>query len=401
MTVGIPEARRQARSIRNDERILDAATEIAAADGWAGLLPARVAERSGLSHPAVSARFADRSQIGASVWRQRLADPVIAGLQAVLVAAGLLYIGEVDQQALARALRVFVEPDESMRAAAELLVVSTFDGPVHEAVRATLGVQLDEWLTPVPQHLSEADAARRAFLVILALGSLLEVRREDHRPVALESEWERIGTALGAPDATVTVPEVHFDHWDGVFDFDTGDPLLDRLLEATRDEIGRNGYDATTIDDIARAAGRTKGLVFSRYPSKKQLFNDTVTRYTKGMFDLNEQVFTELLADMSPGVTEALFYREFMRPGRERLHVFQLEQYRLAWHDDQMRRSVAATMADAVTARVESDPSRSREEWEAYNFVGAAQGVGTMLLAECCPGAWTLPYQHMTVPLND
>lgn len=401
MTAAEPQARRQARSIRNDERILGAATEIAAADGWAGLLPARVAERAGLSHSAVSARFVDRSEIGASVWRQHLAGPVIADLQSVLGAAGLLATGDADQQGLARAMQPFVEPDEAMRAASELLVVSTFDGPVHEAVRATLGAQLDEWLTPAPRRLSKADAARRAFLMIVALGSLLEVRREDHRPVALEAEWARISTALGAPDAIHTVPEVHFDHWDGAFDFDTGDALLDKVLEGTRDAIGHKGYDATTINDIARAAGRTKGLIFSRYPNKKQLFNDTVTRYTKGMFDLNEQVFTELLADMSPGVVEAVFYREFMRPGREHLHVFALEQYRLAWHDDQMRRSLAASMIDAVTARVESDPSRSREEWEAYNFVGAAQGVGTMLLASCCPGAWTLPYQHMTVPLND
>ena len=180
-----------------------------------------------------------------------------------------------------------------------------------------------------------------------------------------------------------------------------GDGLLDRLLEATRDEIGRKGYDATTIDGIAKAAGRTKGLVFSRYPSKKDLFNDTTARYSKGMYDLNEQAFATLLRGLSPGVAEAAVYREYMRPGRSHLHVFALEQYRLAWHDDEMRQAVAASMADAIALRMESDPSRSRQEWAAYNFIGAAQGVGTMLLASCSPDAWTLPYQVMTVPLND
>lgn len=398
--------RRQARSIRNDERILHAAVRLAAQDGWPELLPARVAQAAGLSHSAVSDRLADRSALAAWAWSQALAPVVERAVeQVVSLVPGVGRPdpgrGGVDARDLGRVMRAFVEPDEAMRAVAELLVVSTYDPVVHEAVRGSFGARLDAWLTPVPRRLSKANAARRAFLVIVALGSLLETRRHSGRRVRLESEWERIATALAAPDSLRTVPEVHFEHWDGVFDFDTGDALLDRLLEATRDEIGRKGYDATTIDGIAKAAGRTKGLVFSRYPSKKDLFNDTTARYTKAMFDLNEQAFATLLRGLSPGVAEAAVYREYMRPGREHLHVFALEQYRLAWHDESMRQAVTAAMANAVKSRLASDPSRSQHEWEAYNFVGAAQGVGTMLLASCCPVAWTLPYQVMTIPLND
>ncbi|MFM9135253.1 MAG: helix-turn-helix domain-containing protein [bacterium] len=252
----------------------------------------------------------------------------------------------------------------------------------------------------MPRRLSKADAARRGFLLIVALGSLLEVRREDGRPVGLESEWERIGMALTAPDAIQTVPEVHFEHWDGAFDFDTGDGLLDRLLEATRDEIGRRGYEATTVDDIARAAGRTKGLVFSRYPSKKQLFNDTVTRYTKGMYDLNEQAWNQMQATASAGAAEAVLYRELMRPGREHLRGFPLEQYRLSWHDPYMSASVAHAMSDVVAARMDADATRSRPDLQAEVFVGVAQGVGVLLMASVYPDAWKLPYQHITIPLN-
>ena len=396
--------RRQERSIRNDERILDAAVRLAGQEGWPELLPARVAQAAGLSRSTVSDRFADRSVLAAWAWSQALTGVVEQAVEQVMTLVpdlGAVQEDVIDARDVARVMRPFVEPDEAMLAVAELLVVSTFDPAVHEAVRGTFGARLDAWLTPVPRRVSKANAARRAFLVIVALGSLLEARRHDGVRFRLESEWARIATALAGPDSIRTVPEVHFDHWDGVFDFDTGDGLLDRLLEATRDEIGRKGYDATTIDSIAKAAGRTKGLVFSRYPNKKDLFNDTTARYTKGMFDLNEQAYATLLRGLSLGVAEAAVYREYMRPGRSHLHVFALEQYRLAWHDDEMRDAVATSMAGAIALRMESDPSRSRQEWAAYNFIGAAQGVGTMLLASCCPDAWTLPYQVMTVPLND
>lgn len=400
------EIQRQARSIRNDTRILQAAVRLAADAGWPGLLPARVAEAAGLSQSAVSDRFADRSTLAAWAWSHRLAAFVADAIEEVI---GLVPGGSrsgalappVDVPELSRVMRPFLEPQEPMRAAAELLVVSCFDEHVHQAVRGTLGARLDEWLTPVPRRLSAADAARRAFLVIVALGTLLETRRHDRAQFRLESEWARICEALVAPASNRSVPEVHFDHWDGDFDFDTGDPLLDRLLEATRDEIGRKGYDATTIDSIAKASGRTKGLVFSRYTNKKDLFNDTTARYAKGMVELNERAFAQLLRRRSPGVAEAVMYREYMRPGRKHLHVFALEQHRLAWHDEEMRQTVAESISGAITSRMEADPSRSRQEWEAFNFIGAAQGVGTLLLASCCPDAWTLPYQVMTIPLND
>ena len=397
---------RQARSIRNDSLILDAAVRLADEHGWSALLPARVAQAAGLSRSTVSDRFQDRSTLAAWAWTQRLAPAVVQTVEQVVAVARWVgpsrpSPGSVDARDLARVMLPFVEPDQEMRAAAELLVVSCFDARVHDAVGETLGAQLGELLTPVPRRLSRADAARRAFLVIVALGSLLETRRHHGARFQLESEWERLAAALLAPDSIRKVPDVFFEHWDGVFDFDTGDALLDRLLEATRDEIGRKGYEATTIDGIARAAGRTKGLVFSRYPSKKELFKATIALYSKGMFDLNEQAVAALLTKMSPGLAEAAVYREYMRPGREHLHVFSLEQHRLTWHDDDMRKALADSMADAIAARLEADPSRTREMWEAFNFIGAAQGVGTLLLASCCPVAWTLPDQAMTVPLNE
>jgi len=50
---------------------------------------------------------------------------------------------------------------------------------------------------------------------------------------------------------------------------------------------------------------------------------------------------------------------------------------------------------------VAADPTRPRRDLQADVFIGAAQGVGVLLMASLCPDAWSLPYQHITVPLND
>lgn len=396
---------RQARSIRNDERILDVAVRLADQEGWPGLHIARVAEAAGLSRRTVSDRVHDRSGLAAWVWSQRLA-PVVLDALSTLVQAMTPDAAEaaVDAQRLGQAMDAFTTPEERMRAAAELLIVATFDPQLHLAVHDTVGAALAQWLTPTPGLVSDGDAARRGYVIATALGLLLEARRQEGVRVDLTAEWQQLCAGLSAPDADLAlqqkVPEVHFAHWDGAFDFATGDPALDLLLQATRDEIGTKGYDAATIDSIVAASGRTKGLLFGRYPSKKQLFIDVTDRYSKGMYDLNEQAWAQMLQTMTPPIAEAVLLREYMRPGREHLWVFALEQSRLAWHDPDMRQAVATSMADAIAQRVASDPTRSPAQWQATLFVAAAQGVGTMLLGSCYNQAWTLPYQVITVPLS-
>ena len=48
----------------------------------------------------------------------------------------------------------------------------------------------------------------------------------------------------------------------------------ERVLEATRRVVAERGYDATTVDDIARAAGVSKGSIYRRWPSKGVLVYD-------------------------------------------------------------------------------------------------------------------------------
>lgn len=48
-------------------------------------------------------------------------------------------------------------------------------------------------------------------------------------------------------------------------------PAKEALLEAATRLFRTQGYDATSIDDICRAAGVTKGALFHHYPSKQAI----------------------------------------------------------------------------------------------------------------------------------
>jgi len=53
----------------------------------------------------------------------------------------------------------------------------------------------------------------------------------------------------------------------------------EHLLEAARIAVARNGYDGTSIADIAEAAGFSKGAFFSNFESKEALLLELLRRH--------------------------------------------------------------------------------------------------------------------------
>ncbi|WP_016905847.1 TetR/AcrR family transcriptional regulator [Streptomyces xiaopingdaonensis] len=51
-----------------------------------------------------------------------------------------------------------------------------------------------------------------------------------------------------------------------------------RLLQATVDVVAEQGYEATTLGDIADRAGAARGLISYYFPGKRQLFQSAVHR---------------------------------------------------------------------------------------------------------------------------
>lgn len=78
-----------------------------------------------------------------------------------------------------------------------------------------------------------------------------------------------------------------------------------RILDAAADLIAHYGYDKTTVDDIARTAGVSKGAIYLHFKSKEQLFEALLMRES----DVLLERYFELLERDPQGLTIFNIYR--------------------------------------------------------------------------------------------
>lgn len=395
-----PEApvRRDAQVLGRDDAILDAALALVDEAGWARLTVTPVCESTELPRLAVKERFPDRPALGAALWSERLAAPLCGALQSVVDAcpeAG----STGSPTALGMALRPFMEPDQDLRAAVELLVVGRYDAAVGAAVERSLGPWLQRWLSAAPGGLSSVQAARRGYLLALALGLLAQARCSPFAAADFSHQVERLDRALRTEVAPMPLPPDEAHHIDRAVDFGSGDQTLEELLRATLDHVGRYGYEAATIDQITRAAHCPRGLLFAKYESKRDLFIDASDRMMESAANANYEFWERLASAYGPAVAEAVIMREFCTPERYERRTVALEQQRLAWHDSRMLAKVASSLAEAAWQLSQSQPEDSPREIRSHVHLGTALGQGTMLLADLYPAAYRLPMDVVTVPL--
>lgn len=63
------------------------------------------------------------------------------------------------------------------------------------------------------------------------------------------------------------------------------------LVDAAEEVFGQKGFEAATLDDIAYAAGYTKGAIYKHFGAKEDLFLAVSDRYWRRYFD----TFTEVI----------------------------------------------------------------------------------------------------------
>jgi AcrR family transcriptional regulator len=63
------------------------------------------------------------------------------------------------------------------------------------------------------------------------------------------------------------------------------------ILEAAFEEFSRNGYAATTLDQVAVRAGVTKGTIYVYFENKEHLFISMVRELTKPATDFAQEMF--------------------------------------------------------------------------------------------------------------
>jgi AcrR family transcriptional regulator len=119
-----------------------------------------------------------------------------------------------------------------------------------------------------------------------------------------------------------------------------------RILDAAAEEFMGAGFDATSIDDIARRVGQTKGLIYYHFRSKVEIFGAV---YERAMAVLSDAVAPHATAP-APGIerlqrmakahlvdlTSRLAYHDVLRQGIQ-------QRLRLRLTEDQRRAFIALT----------------------------------------------------------
>ena len=117
-----------------------------------------------------------------------------------------------------------------------------------------------------------------------------------------------------------------------------------RLLEAAVEVFGERGYEAARIHEVARRCGLTTGAVYSRWPTKQELFVAVVEYVTRQR--------TMLLVDSVESTAEsfALLARSLLSVGDDAQRDLMLEAHVAARRDEELQARISASLTKEASA---------------------------------------------------
>ncbi len=155
----------------------------------------------------------------------------------------------------------------------------------------------------------------------------------------------------------------------------TAEQRRDQLLAVALELFAQRGYRATTMDDIAEAAGVTKPLLYQHFSSKRALY-----------LELVDAIAQNLLAAISRAVSEADGPRQQVELGFAayfRLVVSHEAEFRLLYgrdhaDDEELGRALRAVedaIAEAIDPLIDAGLDPDHRRLLAYGIVGMAEGA--------------------------
>ncbi len=162
----------------------------------------------------------------------------------------------------------------------------------------------------------------------------------------------------------------------------TAEQRRQQLFSVSLELFARRGYRATTMDDIAEAAGVTKPLVYQHFSSKRALY-----------LELVDSIAQELLVAVQGAVQQADGPRQQVELGFAayfRLVISREAQFRLLYGrdhaDDRELGRALRTVEDAIAAAIDPliDAGLDDEHRRllAYAVVGLAEGASRRFMEQ-------------------
>lgn len=171
-----------------------------------------------------------------------------------------------------------------------------------------------------------------------------------------------------------------------------------RLLDAAADVFARRGFEAASLDEVAEAAGYTKGAIYSNFASKTELIGALMARridqqaadaevelegvtLEQGLRALDERSRTREDADRVWAILAVESWLHAMRD--ERARVAMAEQYERA-------RTLTAGMIAAKFAEAGQEPPLPARD---LAIIIEALGIGVMLQSLLAPDSVSMGLQ--------
>ena len=162
----------------------------------------------------------------------------------------------------------------------------------------------------------------------------------------------------------------------------TAEQRRHQLLAVALELFAHRGYRATTMDDIAEAAGVTKPLLYQHFSSKRALY-----------LELVDSIAKDLLTAVGRGVAQADGPRQQVELGFAayfRLVVSHEAEFRLLYgrdHADDQElgralRTVEDAIAEAIDPLIDAGLDADHRRLLAYGIVGMAEGASRRFMAQ-------------------
>ncbi len=165
----------------------------------------------------------------------------------------------------------------------------------------------------------------------------------------------------------------------------------EQLLQVAQKIFAERGYQATTMDDLAAAAGFTKPILYQHFSSKEALYNEIVQSMAQHLL---QELGAATQGESTPrGMVEAAFRAYFT------IVVNQTDVFRLLFlqapigdHAKEIRRVESLVTSFIETfIPLESDPRIRRQI--AASIVGMAEGAATSWLLQQEASGWPTPQE--------
>ncbi len=155
-----------------------------------------------------------------------------------------------------------------------------------------------------------------------------------------------------------------------------------QLVAVALELFAQRGYRATTMDDIADAAGVTKPLLYQHFSSKRALY-----------LELVDSIAQDLLVEIGRAVREADGPRQQVELGFAayfRLVVSHEAEFRLLYGRDHVddqelgraMRAVEDAIAEAIDPLIAAGLDDDHRRLLAYGIVGMAEGASRRFMAQ-------------------